>query len=301
MALTLTERNAMSFGKPFPPPSSLPEGRRQGFAWDTHGAVAASAWPDAKALVAHGAALGVLQAVMTGLQQWLAGEPAVPVDLRSLHDADRALVTQVLGDGEVVAQCVPDPASADDVSMQAQETAFAGVWRVRHVQHSQCVLDTIELGDFPQAMAQSACDGAHPMSPQPTVWPAGTANAPAVLQELHERAQRWAQALAAGGPRPAHHVTNLTLQPLSPTDRRVLDEHLGQGSIQVLSRGHGNCRVSPTKTAHVWRVTYFNARDMVILDTFEVGGVPEVACAARQDLQDSAHRLSDLLQWVELA
>ena len=204
----------MSFGKPFPPPPSLPEGWRQGFAWDNHGAMASSSRPDAKALVAHGAALGVLQAVMTGLLQWLAGEPAGPVDLRSLHDADRALVTQVLGDGEVAVQCMADPASADDVSMQAQETAFAGVWRVLHVQQGQCVLDTIELGDFPQAMAQRACDGAHPMGPQPTVWPAGTVNAPAVLLELRERAQRWTQALAAGGPRPAHHVTNLTLQPL---------------------------------------------------------------------------------------
>jgi hydrogenase-1 operon protein HyaF len=67
----------------------------------------------------------------------------------------------------------------------------------------------------------------------------------------------------------------------------------------VLSRGYGNCRVVDTATAHVWRVTYFNSQDMIILDTLEVGDVPEVACAARQDLEDSAERLHEVLQWVE--
>ena len=38
---------------------------------------------------------------------------------------------------------------------------------------------------------------------------------------------------------------------------------------------------------------------MIILDTLEVGGVPEVACAAREDLEDSAQRLTEVLQWVE--
>jgi hydrogenase-1 operon protein HyaF len=40
---------------------------------------------------------------------------------------------------------------------------------------------------------------------------------------------------------------------------------------------------------------------MIILDTLEVGEVPEVACAAPQDLEDSAERLHEVLQWVEAA
>jgi hydrogenase-1 operon protein HyaF len=46
-------------------------------------------------------------------------------------------------------------------------------------------------------------------------------------------------------------------------------------------------------------VTYFNSQDMIILDTLEVGDVPEVACAARQDLEASAERLQEMLQWVQ--
>ena len=67
----------------------------------------------------------------------------------------------------------------------------------------------------------------------------------------------------------------------------------------MLSRGYGNCRIVNTRAAGIWRVTYFNSQDMIILDTLEVGSVPEVACAAQQDLEDSAERLAEVLEWVE--
>jgi hydrogenase-1 operon protein HyaF len=44
----------------------------------------------------------------------------------------------------------------------------------------------------------------------------------------------------------------------------------------------------------VWRVRYFNSMDTLILDTIEVTGVPEVACAAREDVADSAERLGEI-------
>ncbi len=48
-----------------------------------------------------------------------------------------------------------------------------------------------------------------------------------------------------------------------------------------------------------WRVVYYNSQDTVILNTVEVGALPEVACAAIEDLQDSVERLGEVLAWVE--
>ena len=39
----------------------------------------------------------------------------------------------------------------------------------------------------------------------------------------------------------------------------------------------------------------------MILNSVEVTGLPEVACAAAEDLADSAERLAEVLQWVARA
>jgi hydrogenase-1 operon protein HyaF len=41
-------------------------------------------------------------------------------------------------------------------------------------------------------------------------------------------------------------------------------------------------------------VRYFNSMDTLILDTIEVSAVPEVACAAVEDIADSAIRLREI-------
>jgi hydrogenase-1 operon protein HyaF len=46
---------------------------------------------------------------------------------------------------------------------------------------------------------------------------------------------------------------------------------------------------------NAWRVRYFNSREVVILDTVEAVDVPAVACAASEDLEDSAQRLGEIL------
>jgi hydrogenase-1 operon protein HyaF len=96
-------------------------------------------------------------------------------------------------------------------------------------------------------------------------------------------------------------VVNLSLLPLSPQDLTHLDAALGNGRVVVLSRGYGNCRVRSTRVPHTWRVVYYNSQDAVILNAIEVGGVPDVCCAAREDLADSAERLHEVLQWIEQA
>jgi hydrogenase-1 operon protein HyaF len=42
---------------------------------------------------------------------------------------------------------------------------------------------------------------------------------------------------------------------------------------------------------------YFNSDDTLILNTLEVSDVPSVACAAMEDLADSAERLGEILNF----
>ncbi|MFZ5539010.1 MAG: hydrogenase expression/formation protein [Pseudomonadota bacterium] len=116
-------------------------------------------------------------------------------------------------------------------------------------------------------------------------------NAPALLAEIREQVRRFR-------PRQAPHVINLTLLPLTPDDHRVLERAIPAGPVAILSRGFGNCRVSSTRLANLWRVQYFNSMQTLILNTIEVVTVPEVALAAAEDLADSRERLVELIDWM---
>jgi hydrogenase-1 operon protein HyaF len=66
--------------------------------------------------------------------------------------------------------------------------------------------------------------------------------------------------------------------------------------VVMLSRGYGNCRITSTLTRNVWWVQYFNSQDTLILNTIEISHVPDVACAAQEDIDDSAQRLHEILE-----
>jgi hydrogenase-1 operon protein HyaF len=253
---------------------------------------AAPALPEPEVLAAQAGALDVLQRTLAALRRraagGAAGQSCAVLELGHLGEADRGLLNQVLGEGEVAAQLTGDH------GIQAQESVFAGVWRVVYCEGGAAVRDTLEIGAFPRAIAAAARGTGQAMASLDAPWPADTMNAPAVLQELRERALAWRVGDAA-------HVVNLSLLPLSAGDIELFEQQLGSGPVLVLSRGYGNCRIVNTCVAGIWRVTYFNSQDMIILDTLEVGEVPEVACAAPQDLEDSAERLHEVLQWVEAA
>lgn len=242
--------------------------------------------PEREAFGAHRGALDVLHAVREALAQRLDGASPAPIDLVALDEADRALVGQVLGEGEVAVQVGVDP------GLQAQESVFAGVWRVLHFADGRLLRDTIEVGAIPAQVPEAARRAALAQPAPGGERPPGTMNAPSVLEELHAQQRRW-------NPGDAAHVINLSLLPLSPADVGYLDAQVGQGPVAILSRGYGNCRIVSTRLPRTWRVTYYNSQDMVILDTLEIAAVPEVACAARQDLEDSAERLDEVLAWVE--
>lgn len=244
--------------------------------------------PEPDALDGHGAAIAVLDQVLAVLQAAIRGEPVAPVDLSGLGAADRQIVNQALGEGEVGAQVADGQGGA---LVQVQESVFAGVWRVIERLPDGGLQDRIEVGAIPEVLKicarQDGASGCRPASRLPE----GVMNAPTLLQELHDQRQQWRAGQSA-------HLVNLSLLPLSPADMACLEEQLGTGRVVILSRGYGNCRISSTRVPNTWRVVYYNSQDAMILNSIEVVDMPEVACAAPEDLVDSEQRLREVMAWV---
>lgn len=251
--------------------------------------------PEPEELAAHGLACEVLAAVLGAVNAACEGRQSAPVRLDGLPARELALVNQVLGEGEVSAQVMAQPQSRlvgdEAVRVRVQESVFAGIWRVIATDDDGAVHDHIEVGAIPAALLHAAHeDGRAPREPLPPV-PAELPNLPPILTELADQRARCQ-------PGDAAHVVNLTLLPLSSADIAHLDHQLGTGRVVILSRGYGNCRITDTRVPNTWRIVYYNSQDAVILNTVEISAIPEVACAAAEDLADSAERLTEVLNWV---
>jgi hydrogenase-1 operon protein HyaF len=248
------------------------------------------------------------------------------IDLAGLDTANRALVNQTLGEGEV---------SIIGPGLAIQESVLAGVWRIHRTLADGTTTDTIEIGPIPSAVMEAGQAGTRAaLAFDADQLPPGLQNGPSLIAELNEAIAagltcQGSRSLA-GFPHPAPlpegrvatkrpfaigegdqgvrfatftlaeqpYVINLSLLPHTPEDLLWLGEMLGTGSVTILSRGYGNCRITSTGTRHVWWVQYFNSQDQLILNTLEVTPVPVVACASREDLEDSRERLEEILQVI---
>ncbi|SOB93457.1 hydrogenase expression/formation protein [Rhodobacter maris] len=208
-----------------------------------------------------------------------AGAGRACFDLSELDAQNRALIAETMGQGEVAMKIRGIPA------LMVQESVFAGVWCV-----AGAGVDRIEVAPVPSAAQSRAFEPFRRAGGAGLATPPGVVNAPALLAELLDKSAAY-----EGG---AAHVINLTLLPHTEEDLAWLAEALGEGAVTVLSRGYGNCRITATATPHVWRVQFFNSTDALILDTFEVTAMPEVVLAAREDLEDSAERLREVLEAI---
>lgn len=211
--------------------------------------------------------------------------PATVLPLSTLAPMDRHAVADILGDGEVSIVAGQDPL------YQVQESVLTGVWRVRaESADGHVVSETIEVGDVPRIVRDAAGRYGRPMANVAALaLDASVMNAPAILAEIAERAAMWR-------PGTINHVINFTLLPLTPADTDAITTVLGQVPLTIVSGGYGTCRIMATNVRHVWAVQYLNANGAIILDTVEIGDVPEAARAAQVDFEDSAVRLGEIME-----
>ena len=226
-----------------------------------------------------------LARLLAMLDEWKPGAPNPVLDMRGVPQAAQAIANQMLGDGEVSIQVTGQR------TLHVQESVFTGVWRLVELDGAgQLLADWLEAAPLPAAVLAAARDGGRDTL-MPVEIPAGAMNSPALLHELQAQ-------LKTRRPGGAPHVLNLTLFPMTPEDHQVLERALPVGSVAIISRGFGNCRITSTTARNVWRVQYFNSMNTLILNTIEVVDVPEVALAAPEDLDDSRVRLAELIDWM---
>lgn len=243
--------------------------------------------PEPEELCGREAALAILRALRDRLSDHPIEEVNPFWELDSLDDRNRELIDQVLGEGEV--SMVVRQASGE---VRIQEAVMAGIWRVRRLnEQGALVADRIEIGDVPACVKNEAFSGMEArLDVDERELSPGVLNAPPLIAEIRERVEELTEAMQAA------HVINLTLLPQTEEDLGFLMEKLGEGRVTILSRGYGNCRITSTATPGVWWVQYFNSQDRNILNSIEITPVPEVACAAQEDLEDSAARLGEILE-----
>ena len=231
-------------------------------------------------------ARNVLDTFLSHFVAWLLTGREPPVlDLVGLAPDALRVLNETLGEGEVAAIIK----AGHDI--RVQETVFPGTWRQQHFDAGGALLhDYLLAAPIPPVVGAIASESALPRL-RALELPAGAMNVPALIHELQDAMDR-------SGPGMPAHVINLTLLPLSPEDTAHIDQVLDGGSVVILSRGFGNCRISATAARNVWRVQYFNNMQTLILNTIEVTPMPEVAIAAREDLVETRGRLADLVQWM---
>ena len=228
--------------------------------------------------------------LQAALDEYEAGSEPVLADLSGLDEESRDVVNQILGEGEVSIVC------DGQFRARTQESVLAGVWRTLFFDaEDRLVCDLLEVADVPKVVGFAAAStaavdiGAEGVGSE-------LANALPILVELQAQHEKYMD----GG---ARHSINLTLLPLSEPELEFIDERLGRGPVDILSRAYGKCEVISTQTAGIWWVRYYNSMGVLILNTLEVVDVPGVVKAAPEDLVDSAERLKEILEpyWSEVA
>ncbi|MEM1412811.1 MAG: hydrogenase expression/formation protein [Pseudomonadota bacterium] len=228
-----------------------------------------------------------LDELMEALQ--CGSEDSVPrrLALAELDEVERQAIGEILGEGEVTAEL-----TLDGTAFRVVESVLAGVWRIS----AEGEAGWVEVACVPTLVLEAALSLETAPFPVPEGG-AGVMNAPAVLVEISERAAHYHEHGPAESAATApNHVLNFTLLPMSEADHALLTSVLGRAQLELRSGGFGDCKVMATRYRHVWAVQYVNAMGHVILDTVEVGDVPAAVAAAREDMEDSAGRLQEILE-----
>lgn len=206
------------------------------------------------------------------------------IDMAELDQQSRQALHEMLGEGEISGEV-----SLDGVTYAITESVLTGIWRIS----GSDATEWLEVAPVPAVVTRAA----NSLRPAPVALPPalpGLMNGRPVLAEINEHAANWQE---GSGP---NRVLNFSLLPMSPQDQALLTDVLGRADLVLNSGGYGNCRVMATRVRHVWAVQYVNGMGHTILDTIEIGRVPDAAVAAREDFEDSAERLDEILEAYRL-
>ena len=241
--------------------------------------------PEPAEVTGQEAALAVLTQLQQALVAYRVDDLEWTLDITGLDEHNLTLLDQVLGSGEVSIRY------QHQMQAEIQESVLAGVWRICYLDRAgRRYKESLEVAAIPGLIRSGTFVGSAARATPPRgALPEGVLNAPPLLTELNDQIVRFK-------PGALPHVINLTLLPQSEADLEYLSQALGSGTVTILSRGYGNCRITSTDTQQVWWVQYFNSQDANILNTLEVTDVPAVACAAPEDIRDSAERLAEILE-----
>ena len=230
------------------------------------------------------AARAALDEAVAALRRHAEGASAADrISLKGLDEDDRAIVLDILGEGDVWAQV------GGNVAYEISESVLPGLWYIRAAAQDGSNNEWLEVGDIPGVVRQATERMPRDTISIPEILPPGSMNAHALLTELQERSS----AYRTGD---ENHVINFTLLPITEADAEVLTTVLGQVPVLIRGGGYGSCRIFATGLRHVWAVQYLNSMGKVILDTLEVGGVPVAALAAKEDFEDSSVRLAEMVK-----
>lgn len=226
----------------------------------------------------------VLAQAQAALQAVAESCPLTPqaISLQTVSPAARALLAEVLGEGEVKA--ILRLACGGEIRLQ--ESVMPGLWRILTPED-----EWLEVADAPTILRQTIA--ALPLGVEaPASLPEHAMNVLPVLAELDDASRRFD---AEGG---EGVEVNLTLLPMTPVDMQVLDQQIGVGPASIISLGYGNCRVDACARRHLWTVRFYNTEDKQILNAVQAGDVPIAVRATQEDIADSAERLGELMQGI---
>lgn len=209
-----------------------------------------------------------------------AGGDSQTLDMVELDADSRQSLLEMLGEGEVSGRV-----TLDGVQYTIIESVLPGVWYLKGSDGNEY----LEVGPVPSVITRAAASLRSAPLALPAAGP-GIMNGLALLAEINEHAASWHPGIEH------NRVLNFTLLPTSPADQQLLIDVLGRAELVLDSGGFGNCRVMATTVRHVWAVQYVNGMGKTIMDTIEIGRIPDAALAARQDLEDSAGRLAEILE-----
>jgi hydrogenase-1 operon protein HyaF len=227
-------------------------------------------------------AAALLPQLADALEAHRADAPGRLFDITDYEDHERELIRQVLGEGEVSGlAALPDGAVA-----QIEEASMAGLWRVRFTDAAgKIAADYLEIAAIPHVVERAAAFTAEKLSFGAA--PDGAMNVMPLIAEIDG-------CMRAHRPGDPSHTINFSLLPVNEIDMAFLQQVLGDGPVQLVSRGYGHCKVTATGARNVWSVQFFNAMGTIILDTLEIGDAPAAARAADEDFHDSAERLREI-------